>query len=233
MPEPTPLPHPLPAGMAIPARPGFGPGRVLGLIALFFFYLIGVEAVVWLGSSLVLGGPARVPRWIECTLANLVMLGVAHQGGQSLGLTWRELLAPPRTWGWQLWALVSSWAALLALELSCLPWVFRRWPELQNSLPDLAFPCFFLPSVLLAPVVEEVFFRGVLCEGLARRYGSAIGVGGSALLFALAHGCWVMIPGCLLFGLLMGMLQRRTRSILPGITVHLLNNALAFSLASP
>ena len=39
------------------------------------------------------------------------------------------------------------------------------------------------------------------------------------------------MPGCLVFGVLMGLLQRRTGSILPGIAIHMINNGLAWTLS--
>lgn len=87
-----------------------------------------------------------------------------------------------------------------------------------------------LPSVLavcvLAPVLEEMLFRGVVLRGLLARYprGQAIAV--SALLFGLVHlNIYQFVIGTLL-GLLLGWLYERTRSLIPCIGLHAAYNSL-------
>jgi len=53
--------------------------------------------------------------------------------------------------------------------------------------------------VLLRPVVEEFFFRGVLLQGLAARYGCAAGIGIAALLSAACEAFLVIPSGAVLF----------------------------------
>jgi membrane protease YdiL (CAAX protease family) len=123
--------------------------------------------------------------------------------------------------------VVLGWLVCLGLEAAFLAWALGRWPGLGASLADLSFAMALIPAVLLAPVCEELLFRGVLCEGLSRRYGNLIGIAASAALFALAHWHWLRLPGCFAFGMLTGVLQRRTGSILPCIAIHAGHNALA------
>ena len=174
------------------------------------------------------GGEPSLPNWFSGSVANLVLLGVALKGLRGLGLPWRRFTAPaPNGFGWREALLVACWSVLLVLEMNFLPAVLARWPGLQETLPTFSFPYAFVPVVLLAPIAEEAFFRGVVCEGLARRYGDGIGIFGSALLFAGVHASWLVMPSALIFGLLMGLYQRRTGSILACIAVHFANNAIA------
>jgi membrane protease YdiL (CAAX protease family) len=53
--------------------------------------------------------------------------------------------------------------------------------------------------VLLRPVVEEFFFRGVLLQGLVARYGSAAGIGITALLSAACEAFLVLPSGAVSF----------------------------------
>ena len=211
-----------------PTLPGYGPARVLGLLALAILLILGLEVACWGLAKGFLGGDPTLPTWFSGSLANLVLLGVAVKGLQGLDLSWRSLALPaPEGLGWRETLLVAGWLALLTLELNLLPWVLARWPGLHETLPTFSFPYAFVPVVLLAPIAEEAFFRGVVCEGLARRYGDAIGIAGSAVLFALVHANWLVMPGALVFGVLMGLYQRRTGSILACIAVHFANNAFA------
>ncbi|MBD2072352.1 CPBP family intramembrane metalloprotease [Phormidium sp. FACHB-592] len=76
---------------------------------------------------------------------------------------------------------------------------------------------------LLVPLVEELLFRGVVTNALLR-YGPFIGVVGSTLIFALAHGVNIVFAIALVFGLVSAELFRRSGSIWPGVIAHVINN---------
>lgn len=91
-----------------------------------------------------------------------------------------------------------------------------------TASPD---PILMLPllvrSAVVAPVCEELFFRGYLLGALSRR--SAPGaVAVSALVFALAHGSSFAVYAAL--GALLGALTLRTRSLFAPIIVHAVYN---------
>lgn len=79
---------------------------------------------------------------------------------------------------------------------------------------------------LLTPLGEELVFRGVVTTGLLR-YGKVVGVGGSAVVFALMHGVNVIFVTALVVGLIAAELRRRSDSVWPGVVTHVVNNALA------
>lgn len=80
---------------------------------------------------------------------------------------------------------------------------------------------FFLPmllkSALLAPIVEELFFRGYL-QGALARYGKLAAAAASALIFALMHGGLILPHAAL--GLLLGLIVLRTDAITAAMLVH-------------
>lgn len=76
---------------------------------------------------------------------------------------------------------------------------------------------------VLTPLGEELLFRGVLTNALLR-YGPFIGVGGSTLIFALAHGINVVFPAAVVMGLVGAELLRRSGSIWPAVIVHVIYN---------
>lgn len=161
------------------------------------------------------------------------LLGSSLWGLQRMG---SGLLATLRAPGYGLrgWAgAVLLLAAVMALDLATL-WLLDPWlPEVDDRLAPLGMPLRLLAGVVLAPVLEELFFRGVLCEGLARRHGTWTGIGLSSALFALAHLRWPLFPGTFLFGLAMGAVQQRSHSILPCIVLHGLNNGIAATFTWP
>jgi membrane protease YdiL (CAAX protease family) len=85
-------------------------------------------------------------------------------------------------------------------------------------------------GVLLAPVAEELLFRGCMF-GRFRRHGYvASGAVISALLFSLAHGVWPLLPAYFGVGLMLAWLYHRTGSLWPSIAVHFLNNVVAVAI---
>lgn len=80
---------------------------------------------------------------------------------------------------------------------------------------------------VIAPLAEELFFRGVVLHGLAhafRRRGPALAL--SALLFGLAHYQQPQdVPALAVFGVVLGIVGFRTRSVAGPVIVHALFNA--------
>ena len=89
-------------------------------------------------------------------------------------------------------------------------------------------PFGFLDIALLAPVLEELLFRGTIEERLLRRWTNPwIGIVVSSLIFGIIHMNPAQIPFAFLIGLMFGWLYYRTGSLLPGIVGHVLNNSIA------
>ena len=132
------------------------------------------------------------------------------------------------------WATLF-WCALAAMG-AIIPSSFLQ--ELMPELPNIVEEEFdmilkdrwsYFAIGLLAPVCEELVFRGAVLRALLRwtpRHWLAIAV--SALLFALVHGNPAQMPHAFLVGLLLGWLYYRTDSIVPGIVYHWVNNSIAY-----
>ena len=93
-------------------------------------------------------------------------------------------------------------------------------PLVYNSL-------LVLITVLIAPIVEEFIFRGVIMQRLAVKWGITAGVLISSFIFGILHGD---ILGAFVFGIFMSLLYINTRTLLVPIACHMLNNGLAFGL---
>jgi membrane protease YdiL (CAAX protease family) len=88
-----------------------------------------------------------------------------------------------------------------------------------------------LDSCLLAPILEELLFRGVLYGTLRLRLGPWPATAISAGLFALAHGYGVIgFASVAMSGVLWAVAYERTRSLLPGILAHAVNNIQATAI---
>jgi len=84
---------------------------------------------------------------------------------------------------------------------------------------------------VLAPIVEELIFRGLLYGWVAGRWGGLAGLIVSSLLFAAAHIEPAHVILVLPLGVLFGWLRRRTDSLLPSIFSHIVNNGAALLAA--
>jgi membrane protease YdiL (CAAX protease family) len=85
---------------------------------------------------------------------------------------------------------------------------------------------------LLAPVAEELVFRGLLYGWLAGRWSNLVAFLLSSLAFAAAHTEPLHILRVLPLGFWFGWLRWRTGSLVPTIVAHIINNTIAVSAAT-
>ncbi len=117
-------------------------------------------------------------------------------------------------------------AALVLLGWRGSPALERLDQSLAGLGPvELLFPLVAL--ALGAACAEELFFRGLLQRGLARRLGEPAAVGLAALVFAAVHGDWVHGVAAFFLGLYLGALAVRAGSIRICMVAHAANNAVA------
>jgi membrane protease YdiL (CAAX protease family) len=81
--------------------------------------------------------------------------------------------------------------------------------------------------ILVAPIVEEVFFRGYLLHRWAVTWGVRSSVVATTVVFASLHADPL---GALLFGFALAVIYLRTRSLVLVIACHVLNNLLAYGV---
>jgi membrane protease YdiL (CAAX protease family) len=102
--------------------------------------------------------------------------------------------------------------------------------EIVRDLHQLALSLLLL--AVLAPLVEELIFRGLLYGWLAGRWGRNVGWIVSSIAFAAAHTEPAHIILVFPLGLLFGWLRQRTDSLLPSLVAHIANNGLALVAAA-
>ena len=90
---------------------------------------------------------------------------------------------------------------------------------------------FFLVGGVLAPVAEEIFFRGLL-YGFFRRWGAAVAVILSTALFAFAHPLQSLPFTQIVGGLLFALSYEVEGNLLVPITIHVLGNLAIFALSA-
>ena len=78
-----------------------------------------------------------------------------------------------------------------------------------------------------APLVEELYFRGLSMQVIERRWGATIGVLGSSAFFAITHFQLLQLPALFLFGVILAFLVHRADRLGPAIVAHLAFNLTA------
>jgi membrane protease YdiL (CAAX protease family) len=86
---------------------------------------------------------------------------------------------------------------------------------------------FVVLAVVMAPVFEEIFFRGFLFRGFAGAWGWGVGAVVSAAIFGLAHLQLDVFVPLFTLGLLLAWVYKRTGSLWTNISLHALFNALS------
>lgn len=99
---------------------------------------------------------------------------------------------------------------------------------IMKLLAELDSPVwFFLVAVVFAPLVEEMFFRGFLFQGLRQRYGWISGMLISSAIFAVGHLDLATLIPAFILGNVLAYVYHRSNSVWPGILLHFLINAFS------
>jgi membrane protease YdiL (CAAX protease family) len=93
------------------------------------------------------------------------------------------------------------------------------------AVNPLGWPAMLAFAVLVAPVVEEFLFRGLLYQGMRRSVRPALAVVGSALVFAIIHPPTAAVPVFVL-GLATALTYRRSGLLVTSIVTHVVYNAM-------
>lgn len=134
-----------------------------------------------------------------------------------------------RPWFVLFWCILAALGALIPSV-----WIQEHMPELPNIVEgefDMIMKdrWGYLVVGLLAPLAEEMVFRGAVLRSLLRwKENPWIGIVISAVLFAVIHMNPAQMPHAFLIGLLLGWLYYRTDSIVPGVVYHWVNNTVAY-----
>ena len=84
-----------------------------------------------------------------------------------------------------------------------------------------------LAGAVIAPIAEEIFFRGYVFTAARRTYGMILAFALSALLFAFAHLNVAAFIPILLIGVAFCYVYWKTGSLVPSMVAHMMNNAVA------
>ena len=133
---------------------------------------------------------------------------------------------------WLAATIVSAIVALVVQALTGTP--VSEEQAVVNLIAALPLPLALLAAAVLAPLAEELFFRGVAFNAWERERGPRWALFGSALLFAAVHlldGAFLVFFPILLVGLALAFVYQRTRSLPTVFGMHAAFNAISLLLA--
>ena len=150
------------------------------------------------------------------------------------GINWRALGFGRFDWGTMgigCGLLVMSYGIILIHNLILTALGFEtQGDEISQLFALLENPVWFLlVGAVLAPLVEETFFRGFLFQGFRARYGWLKSMLLSSAIFAIAHLDPASLIPTFILGSVLAYLYHRSNSIWPGVILHLTVNT--FGLA--
>ncbi len=154
------------------------------------------------------------------------LAGVRLIGRQRLG---RSILVGVG-WGIPAWVIASLLAELVSDLLGRAG--IQPQPEVAQQVLGTANPgVAVLATVIVAPIAEEVFFRGVALNAWTREYGARRAIVGSAVLFALIHGSLIAVLPIFGLGVALAAVYRRTGNLASSIALHATFNGISVALA--
>lgn len=225
---------------AATARPPVEPGVSRGKLVGWAFLVFALASLAYTANFSEAGNPDRdllykyataVAGTIQYALMLVIVLAISRGiPRETLGLrrphSWRRAL------GLMLGALLTVLVIAAALDHVLDAGEEQGLvPESWDSSRAGAFVVNFVVVAVLAPIVEELTFRGLGFASVSAAVGPAAAIVITALAFGLAHGLVVALPILSLFGGILAWLRWRTGSMYPSMLLHGLFNGLALIAA--
>jgi len=233
--------HDAPVTVAGAGLPDLRWGVAYAGIGLFVGLLLSsLAAGAWLAATgekdLSLGGLAvsQIGLWVG--LAGAAVCASRVHGSGSLAVDFGLSMRPLDALVGPIMGVVAQVGLVNLIALLLAPFVGH--PKVSQEATDLVRKAHGAGLVGLAvfviigaPIVEELFFRGLLLRGLRRRMPDAVAIAVSSLLFGLAHfqdvsaGGLVLVTSLFAFGVVLAVLAVRSGRLGPGIWAHATFNA--------
>lgn len=174
--------------------------------------------------------------WVALNLPAAVAiagaLGTIVVGGILYAVVVRRVFRAQGGWAQRIGrGFLVLWAAMPLLYGLFLLMRWLGFEQPQKAIEWLAerrdgWQLVALHAVLVAPVAEEICFRGLLYPALRQLRGPGYAILMTALVFGLVHGLPAVVVPMVLFGVVMAWLGETGGSILPCVLGHMAFNAL-------
>lgn len=127
------------------------------------------------------------------------------------------------------WVAATTLAAVAAVALEAIG--FTQEAGVADTVLARGDPTVVLVAfIVVAPVAEELFFRGVAYNAWLRERGPRFALYGSAALFAVIHTSLFALVPIFALGVALGLLYRRTGSLVAAMAMHAGFNAISVAI---
>lgn len=170
--------------------------------------------------------------------ALLITFGVPHLLDrkvtlESLGLqrlmSWTDIGLAPLAYIAYIFALIG----VLAVVANLFPGYQADQAQdvgFKSITNQLGYVLAFATLVVIAPIAEEILFRGYLYGKLRRHVPIWASIIATSILFAVVHGQWNVAIDTFVLSVFLCGLRELTGSVWAGILVHMIKNSIAFYL---
>ena len=141
-----------------------------------------------------------------------------------------------KPWTALLWVALFTLGTIIPLEFTYEQLGLEMDANTSKVFESLVKePWGYVAVGILAPLAEEIVFRGAILRtllGMVSKKNHWMAIMVSAAIFGAAHGNAAQFVNALLMGLLLGWMYYRTKSLVPGILMHWVNNTMAYILSN-
>jgi membrane protease YdiL (CAAX protease family) len=212
---------------------------VVAAAAVFGLQLLAVTALLaWRGGSVEPGRDALVTLLVGVPPSSLALIAIAVLAAgppRRAGLRLVPTHVPVRGIAVMIVGILALSQALESLVLvlgvgtgPALGWIARA---LASATP-VGLLLAVLVVGLLAPVGEELFFRGFMLTRLREAWTAGPAILTTAVAFGLIHGEWVHGLLAAGIGLYLGLVVERSASVIPAVICHAANNTTSVLLSA-
>ncbi len=183
------------------------PGVDLSMATLLIIQPVAVLAVIWMANPYRDRAPERI---------------------LPVNLNWRSLLKYALSWGIAL-RLISAVVVLIQSAAGA-------WHDVTNNpllliddpLSSWEMALIVFASVILVPVAEELFYRGIMYRSLGQRFSLAGAAVISTGVWTLLHGSLALFPAIFILGICLLLLYESTGTLWAPIAAHVGFNLTSF-----
>lgn len=206
-------------------------GRTIKLLLLYFAYQLAFFGVL-VGIYMLKNGVMEMPDVSGSEYMSVIMwaqflstlsIGLHVTLGKYVYVDVFKLKIPNK------WSILIA-SAVFIVVMGLWTNYFSELAGLPDNMKDvfeqmMNNPLGIISIVVMAPLVEELLFRGAIQGHLMRKWKMPyLGIVVSSLIFGVVHGNPAQIPFAFVVGMSLGWMYYLTGSLIPGILMHFINN---------
>jgi membrane protease YdiL (CAAX protease family) len=228
-----PQPEAEPPGPLRRAAPWGWGGSLAGLAVGF-----GPELLLYAASLGLAATDASATKVTTGSAVALVVISLVIYGWQTLAAWFFSVRVAGRrlsAWGFRRPTKAYFWTIPVGLAVVYVASILHDLvvhPKAQDIIGEfphtpVGVALFVILAVVLAPLFEEIFFRGFLFRGFSSSWGWPAGLLISAGVFGIAHAQLDVFVPLFTLGLMLAWVYKRTGSLWTSISLHALFNAIS------